>query len=243
MSSYQGSKRQYATQIINLIRRECPRYQQLPFYDLCCGAGYISSAWPFRNYMVDIGSWGKFWELYCQNRNEVDCYFADMIPRLENSNVAEYCKRLIQSAVPDDYTFCFDFLILQANMFQGKPIKDEVRWRTPGFEPTITLQKMLNLWTRIKRTLIRDAYQLDVNTMNIKEEAIIYMDPDYKNTTGYWGDTVRVQDFVNRHRHCHIFVSEAQDISGVPWTRIEKLNETHVSRSNGGQERVHILKP
>lgn len=231
--SYQGAKQRIAKSLLDIMQPTGL------FYDLCCGSGSVSIELVNRGYnpsnirMVDAGPWGLFWEavgrgdflLYQME------YLCNQVPkdRGEIKNFMEYLSRQ-----PVDSNAVYVFLLLQAASFGGKAIyiKDG-RWRNCSFrsfwQPTTTSSRRspVNPMMPMPETLYTRVCKL-VSTMqgvgggcvrvehmaaNIGEDATVYIDPPYDETTGY-GYTFNLQTAL-RDIKSQVYVSEGKPISGA----------------------------
>jgi len=213
------------------------------FYDLCCGSGAITIELLNRGIiskniiMVDGSSWGKFWSEIGKGTFDIDRFskYVEDVPS-DKFLIQGHMKALSKSNADIDEEYVY--LLLQASSFGGKQIwKTDGKWCNTSFrnywQPTETSSRRspVNPMMPMSNTLLErvkvikkecgglvchneDIYNiLDRNIRN--ENAIVYIDPPYKNTTKY-GFTFDVEDFVNKLTKkliIPIYVSEGYEFS------------------------------
>ncbi len=240
--SYQGGKQRVSKEIIDYIFSTTVIYQDTNFLDLCSGSGAITlelisrGIQPQNITMLDISSWGAFWESIGNGKFSYDKFlkYANDIPRNKDKIQSHIKKLSLESANIDE---CYKYILLQASSFGGKQIWNESGvWKNTSFrdywQPTATskrrspvnpMQPMIDvLCERVKiiskkcvgvKCLHADIYKvLDIIP---NENCVIYIDPPYSNTTGY-GFDFNLNDFLSELFNktlSPIFVSEKEKIS------------------------------
>jgi hypothetical protein len=109
------------------------------FVDLCCGSGAISielinrGISPERITMLDISSWGKFWNSIGSGRFSLSRFrdYLDLIPE-NRHEVHDFMKSL--AALPASVDEEYKYLLLQASSFGGKQIwRENDKWMNAFF--------------------------------------------------------------------------------------------------------------
>lgn len=136
--------------------------------------------------------------------------------------------------------FAAHWLFMQTRSFNGKPIsiKPNGRWRTAGFDPEYRKAKKPGAkdrgWATPRWKLaekVRQAaacnwpktqsFNLDIRDFARSvhlQDAVIYVDPPYDGTTGYWNDCTRreiVWSALKWGRSNKVFFSEAEPIASL----------------------------
>ena len=188
--SYQGAKQRVVKEIVDVIFDRNPIYNDTKFYDLCCGTGSFTlelinrGVNPNNIVMLDVSSWGKFWNSI--GRGEFDLekwnYYLNQIPQDKNE-IQGFLKNLSLNNPELDEEYIY--ILLQAGSFGSKQIwKDGGKWNNTSFrnywQPTETSNRKspVNPMQPMPNTI-------NERMKNIIENCIIYLDPPYKNTTGY----------------------------------------------------------
>lgn len=234
--SYQGGKQRIAPQIVDRLLDAAP-HRDCHFYDLCCGSGAISielvnrGISPSHIHMLDISTWGAFWSAIGSGNFDMKLFdrYLEELP----DNKREYKAHMeMLSARPFLETDIELYPILQANSFGGKQIwHDGTSWENACFrdywEPTATsirrspANPMQPGPTELRRridTLTKEmigvkAIKDDIETIfdfNIPSDAVVYVDPPYKNTTKY-GFDFNLDSFVKKFRNSYqvpLYISE-----------------------------------
>jgi hypothetical protein len=249
--AFQGGKQRVAPQIVDLLLEANPG-RNSRYFDLCCGSAAISielvkrGVDPSRIHMLDISSWGVFWNAICSNTFDMDVFdqFLSELPR-EKSDFKAHMLEL--SALPVGEHEAELYPLLQACSFGGKQIwLNGNRWENACFrdfwQPTATSIRRspanpmqpspIELRRRIG-SLVQ--HMKGVNCLNtdimailsypIPNDSVVYVDPPYQDTTGY-GFGFDVASFIRKFREVSeapLFVSE-----GVP------LNSDAVMLDFGG---------
>ena len=239
--AYQGGKQRVAKQIVDVLLSS--KYNDdTVFYDLCCGSGAISielvnrGIMPSRIVMVDLSSWASFWTAIGNGTFDMD-EFQRLLAEIpaDKHKVKEHMTQLASLLVLDHEAEVYP--ILQACSFGGKQIwYDGSQWVNAFFrdywEPTATSirRSPANPMQPSPRELERRVHALvagmrgvscfraDVMAMmshSIPSNAVVYMDPPYRGTTGYAFD-FDVLQFVNTFRtnsNAPLFVSEGRPLN------------------------------
>lgn len=213
-TSYQGGKARLASVIVEKLLEKS---KTGPFYDLCCGSGAVTLELinqgidPSNITMCDAGPWGLFWKEIGEGSFDVSL-LETMVAKLpELNSIKDYMQQL--SKQPASQATTQIFLLLQAASFGSKPIWIENNiWRNCSFRsywlPTETSNRRspVNPMMPLPTTLVSRVKNLvekckgingihgSIETISIAPEAIIYIDPPYKNTTPY-GHNIDVVSF------------------------------------------------
>ena len=128
--SYQGGKQRVSKEIIDYIFDTSTIYENTKFFDLCCGSGAITlelisrSVNPQNIIMLDVSSWGAFWEFIGEGKFSYEKFLAytDAVPR-DKTKIQEHIKALSKENA--DIDECYKYILLQASSFGGKQIWNE----------------------------------------------------------------------------------------------------------------------
>lgn len=187
--------------------------------------------------MIDAGCMGTFWESVAVNEFDLDFFRKkiDSLPSIEN--IQSYLKEL-STKKPDEY-MVYDYLLLQAGAFGSKQIWIENdQWQNCSFRnywlPTETSNRKSpvnpmmpmpeTLFERVKNIVdsmggcitahhgyVENYFDWYFNA-DSNTNAIIYIDPPYKNTTKY-GFNIDVTNVItNVWNGIPIFISEGYEI-------------------------------
>ena len=249
--AYQGGKQRVAGQIVDALLQASPEPNS-QFYELCCGSAAISielvnrGVDPSRIWMLDISSWGSFWSAIGEGTFDMDV-FDRFLSELPSDKRDFKAHMLALSALPVDEHEVELYPILQASSFGGKQIwHNGERWANACFrdywEPTATSIRRspanpmqpspVELRRRVE-ALVKGmkgvtCFRQDIMTVlnaPLPSNAVVYVDPPYKSTTGY-GFGFDITSFIKHFRNVNevpLFVSE-----GVP------LNENALMLTFGG---------
>ncbi|MGE8306052.1 MAG: hypothetical protein ACN6PW_16510 [Pseudomonas kermanshahensis] len=249
--AYQGGKQRVAGQIVDALLQASPEPNS-QFYELCCGSAAISielvnrGVDPSRIWMLDISSWGSFWSAIGDGTFDMDV-FDRFLSELPSDKRDFKAHMLALSALPVDEHEVELYPILQASSFGGKQIwHNGERWANACFrdywEPTATSIRRspanpmqpspVELRRRVE-ALVKGmkgvtCFRRDIMTVlnaPLPSNAVVYVDPPYKSTTGY-GFGFDITSFIKNFRDLNevpLFVSE-----GVP------LNENALMLTFGG---------
>lgn len=253
--SYQGGKQRVASQIVDLLLEAAPSTNSY-FYDLCCGSGAVSIELvnrgidPSRIRMLDISSWGSFWTAIGSGTFNMGVFdqFLSNLPS-DKHDFKTHMSEL--SKLPVDNHEAEVYPIIQACSFGGKQIwRDNGRWMNACFrnywEPTATSVRrspanpMQPSPVELRRRIVAlvngmegvTCLKTDIMMLletPIPSDAVVYVDPPYKSTTGY-GFGLDITSFINTFREISqapLFISE-----GVP------LNDDALMLTFGGAKGV-----
>lgn len=236
--SYQGGKQRLSKQIVDIIFEQNKIDENTQFYDLCCGSGAIGLELVNRGInskniiMIDNGVYGGFWTSISNNSFDLNIFKEeiDKLPSIED--IQQYLKYLSNQEVNKD-RYIYHYLLLQSGSFGSKQIWiEDNKWKNDSFRsywlPTETSSRKSpvnpmmpmpeTLYTRVKDIVeilggnIK-AYNEDINDIkfNFSSNSIIYIDPPYKNTTGY-GKDFDYMNFINNTNN-KVYLSEGFKIS------------------------------
>lgn len=233
--SYQGGKQRLSKQIVDIIFEQNEINENTKFYDLCCGSGAITlelinrSVSPQNITMIDASMWGKLWQSISKNEFDLSIFKQeiDKLPNIEN--IQRYLKQLNSSAINKDLEI-YHFLLQQAGSFgsKGIDIKEGKRMNSTFrnyWTPTETSNRRspVNPMMPMPNTLFKRMKSiLDVMSGNIsakyskiedirwnfEDNSIIYIDPPYKNTSGYNYNFDYETFILNNCNHIKTYVSE-----------------------------------
>jgi site-specific DNA-adenine methylase len=229
--AYQGGKSRIAKQIIDFIFNENKIDENTKFYDLCCGSGSISlelinrGIKPYNITMLDASPWGLFWNKIGAMEFSIS-EFVDIIEQIPKdvSKIQDHIKHL--SKQPANINTEYIFLLLQASAFGSKSIWiEDNKWKNTSFRsywlPTETSSRRspVNPMMPMPQTLLNRVRELSFNMAGINgiwgnindqlefdDNSIIYIDPPYKNTTGY-GFNFDIHDYLSKINK-RIYISE-----------------------------------
>lgn len=224
--TYQGAKQRVAKEIVDIIFERNIIYQDTKFFDLCCGTGTITlellsrGIKPENIIMLDKSSWGLFWKSIGSGKYDINKFndYIEQIPK-DKYEIQSYLKELSKENPEIDEEY--KYILLQAGSFGGKQIwKENNKWNNTSFrsywQPTITskrrspvnpMQPMPDTIKQRMNIIVNkcngltclhiDIYEIlkDLNYENT-ENCIFYLDPPYKNTTGY-GFKFDWEDFIS----------------------------------------------
>ncbi|WP_416417553.1 hypothetical protein [Paenarthrobacter aromaticivorans] len=240
--AYQGGKQRVAVEIADILLDAAPG-PGARFYDLCCGSGAVSielvnrGVDPSHITMLDLSSWGKFWSAIGSGTFNMDT-FDQLLSELPEDKRAIRAHMSALSTLPVQDREAELYPVLQASSFGGKQIwHDGGRWANAFFrnywEPTATSVRRspanpmqpspVELRRRVETLVngMRGVTCLNADIMTVlntpfPDDAVVYVDPPYQETTGYaFGFDVKT--FARRFRELSsapLFVSE-----GTPLTR------------------------
>ena len=237
--SYQGGKQRLAKQIVDIIFEQNEINDNTKFYDLCCGSGAITlelinrGVNPKNITMVDASMWGKLWEAIANNKFKLDIFKNEIDKLPEISDINKYLKEINNNKIVKELDI-YHFLLQQAGSFGSRYIDSNGDyWLNSTFRnywtPTETsnrrspvnpMMPMPNtLFQRIE--LIVKNISGDIKAIHSKIEdidwcfdnnSIVYIDPPYKNTSGYNYD-FDYEDFIVNNKYVTIYVSEGYKMS------------------------------
>lgn len=258
--AYQGGKQRLASKIVDLLLMEIPTGQALSsvkFADLCCGSGAVSielvkrGVAPNHLVMVDKGPWGIVWETVGNGSFDLNDFrkVVDLLPK-DPRDIQGYISLLSKQEVPSHKpSLAYTFLLLQASSFGSKAIwTKNNKWQNTTFrnywEPTETSNRRspVNPMMPMPETLFSRMEALvsglrgvkgasvDVSSVLLPPDCIVYVDPPYDKTTGYGHhlDIIALKRLAQRLSRT-ILVSEGKPLSD----RHIKV-ETEGARKKGG---------
>lgn len=237
--SYQGGKQRLSKQILDVIFEQNEIDEDTKFYDLCCGSGAITlelinrGVNPKNITMIDASMWGKFWEAIANNKFNLDIFKNEIDKLPEISDINKYLKGINNNKIIKELDI-YHFLLQQAGSFGSKYIDSNGNnWINSTFRNYWTPTKTSNrrspvnpmmpmpntLFQRIE--LIIKTISGDIKAIHSKIEdvdwcfnntSIVYIDPPYKNTSGYNYD-FDYENFIINNRCANIYVSEGYKMS------------------------------
>ena len=235
--TYQGGKQRIAGAIVDVFFSENTINEETTFYDLCCGSGAITielinrGIAPHKITMLDISSWGAFWSAI--GRGTFDMHYFESILSGFPKDKREYKGYLTRLAsYPPELHEAELYPILQSNSFGGKQITyKDGRWENACFrdywEPTPNSVRrspanpMQPSATELKRR-ITNIVDTMIGVNGIRGDiisflplipdsnSIVYVDPPYRNTTGY-SYMFNLIEFIQGYRsfsHSPLYISE-----------------------------------
>ena len=237
--SYQGGKQRLAKQIIDIIFERNKINENTKFYDLCCGSGAITlelinrGIHPSNITMIDASMWGKFWNSIANEEFELDVFRNEINKLPEIEGIQGYLKKINKNEVDYDLDI-YHFLLQQAGSFGSKYIDiKEGKWINSSFRsywmPTETSNRksVVNpmmpmpstLYDRVKNIVdymsgnIKALYcKIEDVEWHFDEGDIVYIDPPYKNTSGYNFEFDYEQFLIDNWNYVNIYVSEGYKI-------------------------------
>lgn len=240
--SYQSGKQRLAKQIVDIIFEQNEINEDTKFYDLCCGSGAITlelinrGVNPQNITMVDASMWGKLWEAIANDKFKLDIFKNEIDKLPEISDINKYLKEINNNKIIKELDI-YHFLLQQAGSFGSKYIDSNGdNWLNSTFRNYWTPTKTSNrrspvnpmmpmpntLFQRIE--LIIKNISGDIKAIYSKIEnvdwcfdnnSIVYIDPPYKNTSGYNHD-FNYDDFINKYKNSvKIYVSEGYAMNDV----------------------------
>lgn len=237
--SYQGGKQRLAKQIVDIIFEQNDINEDTKFYDLCCGGGAITlelvnrGIHPSNITMADKGVYGAFWNSVANNEFNLEIFKSEIDKLPEIKDIQKYLQELSNQDVNGN-KLEYHYLLLQSGSFGSKQIWIENnRWKNNSFRsywlPTETssrrspvnpMMPMPNsLYERVENIVdylggCINAIHGDISKIewNFDEDSIVYIDPPYKNTTGY-GSNFDYEEFIINNRCVNMYVSEGYKIA------------------------------
>lgn len=245
--SYQGGKQRLSKKIVDIIFEQNEITENTKFYDLCCGSGAISLEMVNRGFhpsniiMVDSGCFGQVWNSIANDEFNLELFKQEVNKLPDKSGCKTYLETIANSEIDTELEI-YHYLLLQSGSFGGKALWTESnKWKHHGFRdywmPTATSvrrspcnpmqpnpNEMYNRAEILVENLggIINAIHGDINDFvdnsDMEENCIIYIDPPYKNTTGYKND-INILSVVKKLRDkspsASIYVSEGEKISDI----------------------------
>lgn len=232
--SYQGGKQRLAKQIVDIIFEQNNINEDTKFYDLCCGSGAITlelinrGIHPSNITMVDKGVYGAFWNSIANDEFDLEIFKSEIDKLPELKDIQKYLQELSNQDV-DGNKLEYHYLLLQSGSFGSKQIWTENnRWKNNSFRsywlPTETSSRRspVNPMMPMPNTLydrVKDIVEYlggNINAINsdiskiewhFDKNSIVYIDPPYKNTTGYGSDFDYEEFVINNWAYVNIYVS------------------------------------
>lgn len=244
--NYQGNKGKYAGAIYSFIRSNVGRdFFSMPLWEACCGTASVSFHIPKRTNLIDLGPWGKYWSII--HRSTLN----DFLPILTDipEELYEPWVRSVKCKVEpkDPVEWAAAFLALQRESFSGKPVStDGGCWKHPGWNSGFSHKSWDSGIRKSFELSIDSVHNKDVNAVNIPEGSIVYIDPDYADTSGYGGRVVDLKKFVRRNNKSHIFISYDRDLSESYFPDCIHKDITNGRRSTFSKsirECIHYIQP
>lgn len=240
--SYQGGKQRLAKQIVDIIFEQNEINEETKFYDLCCGSGAITlelinrGVHPSNITMVDASMWGKLWEAIANNKFRLDVFKNEIDKLPEISDINKYLKKINSNKIIKELDI-YHFLLQQAGSFGSKYIDSNGDyWLNSTFRkywtPTETSNRRspVNPMMPMSNTLFQRMELIiknisgDIKAIHSKIEdiewhfdknSIVYIDPPYKNTSGYNYDFDYEEFIINNWAYVNIYVSEGYKMDSV----------------------------
>ena len=240
--SYQGGKQRLAKQIVDIIFEQNKINDNTKFYDLCCGSGAITlelinrGIHPSNITMVDAGVYGAFWNSVANDEFDIDIFKQEIDKLPSVDKIQSYLQSLSNLSVNKDLLE-YHYLLLQSGSFGSKQIwVENDKWKNNSFRsywtPTETsnrrspvnpMMPMPNtLFDRVKNIVDYmagsiNAINLDISKIewHFDKNSIVYIDPPYKNTTGYGFNFDYEEFIINNRAYVNIYVSEGYKMDNV----------------------------
>lgn len=240
--SYQGGKQRLAKKIVDIIFEQNEINEDTKFYDLCCGSGAITlelinrGIHPSNITMVDSGVYGTFWNSVANDEFDMNIFQQEIDKLPSVDKIQSYLQRLSNLSVNKDLLE-YHYLLLQSGSFGSKQIwVENDKWKNNSFRsywtPTETsnrrspvnpMMPMPNtLFDRVKNIVDYmagsiNAINLDISKIewHFDKNSIVYIDPPYKNTTGYGFNFDYEEFIINNRAYVNIYVSEGYKMDNV----------------------------
>ena len=240
--SYQGGKQRLAKKIVDIIFEQNEINEDTKFYDLCCGSGAITlelinrGIHPSNITMVDSGVYGTFWNSVANDEFDMNIFQQEIAKLPSVDKIQSYLQRLSNLSVNKDLLE-YHYLLLQSGSFGSKQIwVENDKWKNNSFRsywtPTETsnrrspvnpMMPMPNtLFDRVKNIVDYmagsiNAINLDISKIewHFDKNSIVYIDPPYKNTTGYGFNFDYEEFIINNWAYVNIYVSEGYKMDNV----------------------------
>ena len=240
--SYQGGKQRLAKKIVDIIFEQNEINEDTKFYDLCCGSGALTlelinrGIHPSNITMVDSGVYGTFWNSVANDEFDMNIFKQEIDKLPSVDKIQSYLQRLSNLSVNKDLLE-YHYLLLQSGSFGSKQIwVENDKWKNNSFRsywtPTETsnrrspvnpMMPMPNtLFDRVKNIVDYmagsiNAINLDISKIewHFDKNSIVYIDPPYKNTTGYGFNFDYEEFIINNWAYVNIYVSEGYKMDNV----------------------------
>lgn len=271
--SYQGGKQRLSNLICDIVEER--EGSDFVFYDLCCGSGSVSLEMVCRGQyttMVDKGPYGSFWSLIGDNKFDLGILRKEIDKLPEINKIGEYLKELSNEPVNTDL-FVYHYLLLQAGSFGSKQIwirgnkwcnntfrnywkPTENSNRRSPVNPMMPMPE--TLYSRVYDILTYGSsyikgYNCDIfDSIEMikkdKRRKVIYIDPPYQNTTGYF-ESFNIFKVIEELKGEHLYISEGfefEDILGCESIILsegrKKGNVSGSLKKNAVKEVLNIIK-
>lgn len=238
--SYQGGKQRLAKDIVDIIFEQNDINDTTKFYDMCCGSGAIAlelinrGVHPNNITMVDNGVYGTFWSSIADGKFDIDIFKheIDKLPCI--SSIQKYLQELSNNSV-DNELLPYHYLLLQSGSFGSKQIWVEGdTWKNNSFRsywlptesskrrspvnpmmpmPHTLFDRVSNIVKHLSGNI--HAWNVDINKIDwsFDTNSIVYIDPPYKNTTGY-GFDFDYEAFIAKYKGVvKLYISEGYEMS------------------------------
>ena len=240
--SYQGGKQRLAKKIVDIIFEQNEINEDTKFYELCCGSGAITlelinrGIHPSNITMVDSGVYGTFWNSVANDEFDMNIFKQEIDKLPSVDKIQSYLQRLSNLSVNKDLLE-YHYLLLQSGSFGSKQIwVENDKWKNNSFRsywtPTETsnrrspvnpMMPMPNtLFDRVKNIVDYmagsiNAINLDISKIewHFDKNSIVYIDPPYKNKTGYGFNFDYEEFIINNWAYVNIYVSEGYKMDNV----------------------------
>ena len=234
--SYQGGKQRLSRQIIEEINSRVD-LKGKTFVDLCCGSGAVgleSLIYCSNAVFVDKREMGNFYSSLNDFSLRDFKKEIDLLPEIEE--IKDYLTQKSKEEVPtDNMQRVYLYLLLQAGAFGSKQIWIDGRnWKNCSFrsywKPTLTSNRRSpvnpmmpmpeTLYQRVKNIVEQKefitGYQKDITDFIDSydfTDCIVYLDPPYKDTTGYF-DSLDIVPIIDKLKgRVPLFVSYNEDLT------------------------------
>lgn len=239
--SYQGGKQRLAKQIVDIIFEQNEIKESTKFYDLCCGSGAITlelinrGIYPQNITMIDNGVFGMFWKSIADNRFNINIFKQEIDKLPEVHNIQKYLKDLNNNIVVNK--IIYHYLLLQSGSFGSKQIcLKENKWKNNSFRnywkpteksnrksPVNPMMPMPDtLFNRVKDIVeclsgSINAINIDIENIkfNFNKNMIVYIDPPYKNMSGYTSSFNYEKFIINNKDFTNIYISESYEMDSA----------------------------
>lgn len=235
--TYQGGKQRLSKQICDIIEER--NGNSFVFYDLCCGSGAVSLEMLSRGHnvvMIDKGPFGVVWEKIGNHTFELSKLREEIDKLPEINNIGTYLKELTSKSVNFDL-LPYQYLLIQSGSFGSKQIwYVGDKWYNNTFRsywlPTETsnrkspvnpmmpmpetlynrVEEILKVATNIKGYHIDIFDSIDL-ILSDNRDKVVYIDPPYKNTTGYF-ESFDIFEVIEKLKEVPLYVSEGFAFEG-----------------------------
>lgn len=277
--AYQGGKSRIAKDIVDIFYKENNINEDTKFYDLCCGSGAISielvnrGVDPSNIVMLDKSIWGLFWQKIGNGEFSTDVFklYIDNIPK-DITKIKEFAEEMAKQPANDGLfnNMVYKYLILQACAFGSKALwVENNKWQNTSFRnywlPTETSNRKspVNPMMPMPETLFKrvevilekmeglTGYHGDIGDITtVEDNSIVYIDPPYKNTTGYGFDfdinsyIHTLQSSIKLHKKkSKIYVSEGYQMTDNAHLIVSKRGKGGISgeRENYNEEWLNVF--